>query len=404
MKVLLLNNFHYLRGGAERAYFDTAEILRSHGHEVAFFSMQDPKNEPTKWSKYFVDNIDYNDSGLSVWRKIKAAQRFIYNFQSKRNLEKLLAEFRPDVAHLHNVYHQLSPSVIHVLKKNNIPMVMTMHDYNLISPNYNLFLNGKIWEKNSLLACIKDSCIKQSYAKSFINALEVVLNKILRTYKNIGIFISPSMFLIDKFQEFNFKGKALYIPNPLEKKFFENSFIDDTTGPLVYFGRLSAEKGISTILLALKNLPEERLVIVGEGPEKNNLLRLTEKLNMENQVDFTGFKSGQELKNILKKAKAIIVPSVWYENMPYSVAESLAMGKIIIASRLGGIPDLISDNQNGFLFEPGKAQDLAKKIAELNRCDRQKIKKAAYESALKFSSENYYKKIIPIYSRAGNLV
>lgn len=400
MKALLINNFHYPRGGSEKAYFDTAEILKSHGHEVAFFSTKHPKNNSTEWEKYFIDNVDYNSAVLSVWQKIKMAVNIIFNFQVKKNLEKLILDFKPDVAHLHNIYHQLSPSVIYALKKHNIPMVMTLHDYKLISPNYSLFLNGKIWEKKSFISCITDKCIKSSYLKSTLGALEKFFHDLFGSYEKINMFIPPSKFLMNKFREFGFQGKMEYIPNPINNLFFNTEITnDDNSGPLVYYGRLSKEKGIETVIRAMKYVLEEKLQIIGEGPEKENLVVLTKKLNLESKVFLLGYKSGQELKGILSKAKAIIIPSIWYENMPYAIAESLAMGKIVIASKIGGIPDLICDGENGFLFEAGSSKELAQKIESLKKYDLPAIKIRAGKRILEYNEKKYYEKILAVYKR-----
>jgi glycosyltransferase involved in cell wall biosynthesis len=398
MRILLINKNHYVKSGVERAYFDMAEILRSQGHEAAFFSMKDPKNEPTKWDKFFIEAIDYNAENLSTWKKIKIAQKFIFNFEAKKNLEKMILDFKPDIAHLHNIYHHLSPSVIFALKKHSVPMVMTVHDYNLISPNYNLYLNGKIWEKKNYFSCIKDRCVKNSYAKSALKVLEIIVHKQLKSYGKIDLFISPSKFLIEKFQEFGFKGKMKHLPNPLRDASFDLELSNDQSGPLVYFGRLSKEKGIEVAIRALQNLPEsEKLQIVGEGPEREALEKLVFDLNLQKRVSFLGFKSGEDLANILKNAKAIIIPSVWFENMPYTILEAMAKGKIVIGSRIGGISELIRDKENGFLFEMGNERDLAEKIKSLEKSDIFSVKKEAKKSVLEFSFEKYYEKIMGIY-------
>lgn len=146
MKILLINNYHYSRDGVTRAYFDLAEILTAHGHEVAFFSAHSEKETPTPWSKYFVSATDFEGNKIGLFTKMKLIAKGFYNFEAKNRLARLLREFKPDVAHLHNIYHHLSPSIIGVLKKNKIPIVMTLHDYALVSPNYNLYAGGKIWE------------------------------------------------------------------------------------------------------------------------------------------------------------------------------------------------------------------------------------------------------------------
>lgn len=400
MKILLINNYHFKKGGAEKAYFDTAKILESNGHEVAFFSTKHSLNVATPWEKYFVDNIDYEDKDFSIWKKIKIAQKIIFNFQAKKNLEKLIRDFKPDIAHLHNIYHQLSPSIIYALKKHRVPMVLTLHDYKIISPNYNLFLNGRIWEKRTALNCVKDRCVKNSYSKSIVCFLEKIIHNALGSYEKIDTFISPSNFLIRKFEEFGFKGDVKYIPNPIENV-TDNLILKNNTNAnaLVYYGRLSKEKGVGVAIKAMKFLDKsEKLQIIGDGPEKDNLLVLAKKLKLESQIEFLGFKSGEELQKILVEAKAIIIPSIWYENMPYCIAESLALGKIVIASNIGGIPDLIFDEKNGFLFKPNSCEDLAEKIRNLDKYDLNKIKNEAKKSIAYFSNENYYNQIINLFS------
>jgi glycosyltransferase involved in cell wall biosynthesis len=224
----------------------------------------------------------------------------------------------------------------------------------------------------------------------------------LGSYQKINLFISPSLFLINKFQEFGFKGKMEYIPNSLSTFFRGENFENENAGPLVFYGRLSKEKGIDVVIRAMQKLEKETLWIVGEGPEKNNLIDLVKKFNLESKVIFLGFKSGQELKNILNQAKAVIIPSIWYENMPYTVAEALAMGKIIVASRIGGIPDLISDKENGFLFEAGNRDDLTRTIKNLENFDITKIKKNAEKIAEELNEEKFYKKIMKIYNEVDN--
>lgn len=404
MKILLINNYHFKKGGAEKAYFDTAKILESHGHSVAFFSTKNPNNEKTEWEKFFVDNVDYENKHFSLWQKMKIVQKIIFNFEAKQNLEKLIADFQPDVAHLHNIYHQLSPSIIFALKKNNIPIVMTLHDYKLISPNYSLFLNGKIWEKKPLFFCIKDKCVKNSYFKSLVCVLEKIINDFLGSYKKVDVFVSPSKFLIKKFSEFGFLGKIEYIPNPIELSFSDSKSLDCKNGPLVYYGRLSKEKGVDVAVRALKLLDEkENLLIVGEGPEKENLVKLVEKLNLNSRIRFVGFKSGQELENVLQKAKAITIPSVWYENMPYTSIESMALGKIVIASEIGGMADLIIDGKNGFLFEPNSSQELAEKIKNLKKYNLEEIENNAKKSVANLNFESYYKNIINVFENLNQV-
>lgn len=409
-KVLLINKFHYLKGGAERAYFDTAEIFQKEGNEVAFFSMKHSKNENTKWEKYFIENSDYNnEQRMSLLIKIKAIFKIWYNFEANRNLKKLLKEFRPDVAHLHNIYHQISPSIINVLKRKKIPIVYTLHDYKLISPNYSLMLHGRIWEKSKskkYYHCFFDKCVKGSYLKSLVCVIEAYLHYFLRLYRKVDEYISPSNFLIEKFWEFDFKNKINYLPNPLPFSDKTNYIKKDY---FLFYGRLSEEKGILDLLEAYSqsNLINP-LYIVGEGSEKINLEKKIKEDGLEKRVFLLGFKKGDELKKIIAEARAVVIPSKWFENAPYTVIESMFLGTLVLASRIGGLSEMIDDGKTGFLFSFGDKKDLAHKLIKISNItneEREKIEKRAEKSIQeKNSRETYYKRLFAIYSEAEKKV
>jgi glycosyltransferase involved in cell wall biosynthesis len=410
MKILLINKYHYLRGGAERAYFDTAKILAAHGQEIAFFSMKHPQNEPSEWSRFFIDNVDYQEKGLGLWQKIKAVFKIWYNFQAAQKLEALLKEFQPDVAHLHNIYHQLSPSIVNVLKKRGIPVVMTLHDYKLISPNYNLLVRGKIWERSrpdKYYRCVLDRCVENSYLKSAVCALEAYLHKFLKVYEKIDLFISPSEFLIKKFQDFGFKKKIVYLPNP-----FLAPEKDSVSAPeggkkyLLYFGRLSEEKGIADLLRAYAKIKAgAALKIVGSGPQEAELKKIAKQEKISG-VEFLGYKIGSELQCLVREAAAVVVPSKWYENAPYSVIEAMASAKVVIASGIGGLAEMIQDGATGLLFGPGDLSALRARLefALVKHGLMEKIgEKAAAEIKSKNNPEKYYRSLLEIYKKAGKM-
>jgi glycosyltransferase involved in cell wall biosynthesis len=367
MRILLVNNYHYSRDGVTRAYFDLAEILTSRGHEVAFFSAHNKNESLTKWSKYFVAATDFEENEINFFKKMKLLARGFYNFEAKIKLTQLIRDFKPDVAHLHNIYHHLSPSVIDVLKKNHIPMVMTLHDYELVSPNYNLFSNGKIWEgskPNKYWRCFMDRCIKGSAWRSFLAMFEAYFYQWLGSYRKIDYFISPSNFLINKFKEFSFKKEIFYLPNPfLLPTAAANS--ENSAGVekyLLYYGRLSGEKGIADLLRAYAGLKTDiKLRILGAGPQEVELRRIVSDEKISG-VEFVSYKTGADLWREVKNAELVVAPSRWYENAPYSVIEPMALGKIVIAANLGGLTELIQDGKTGFLFSAGEIGDLKKKI------------------------------------------
>lgn len=401
MKILLINKYHYLKGGAERAYFDQAEILRKQGHEVAFFSTLNKQNVPCEWSHYFVEAADLSIGSHSVMEKIKITTKIWYNFEARRQLRDLIKDFRPDVAHLHNIYHQLSPSVIDELKKQGVPMVMTLHDYKLVSPNYNLFVDGQIWQPHSNCECLKSHCVKNSYAKSLICVIEAKLHRMLGVYAKVDCYVSPSKFLIDKFVELGFKQNIKYLPNPIinlkqEKQTkVKKSYI-------LFFGRLSEEKGVMDLIEAYRQIKTKvRLVIVGSGPEQARIEAFIKKWNLSARLKMLGHLSGESLWRQVALAWAVVVPSKWYENAPYSVIEAQNLGQVVVAPRLGGMTEQIKDGKSGLLYASDNNESL--KIAldralALTISQRFSIGREAIAGVKKLNSEEaYYKALNKIY-------
>lgn len=402
MKVLLINKYHFPKAGAETCYFNTAKILEKNGHELAYFSMNHPKNYQTEWSKYFIKNVDYNKK-QNFFEKIKSSFNILYNFRARKNLRKLIKDFKPDVAHLHNIYHQLSPSVIAELKKQNVPMVFTLHDYKLICPNYSLFANGKIWEKSKktkYYRCFFSKCIKNSYLKSLVATLEAYLHKILKTYQKVDLYISPSIFLKKKFRSFGFKKEIEVLPYPLLGFPESSQKIGDY---ILFFGRLSQEKGVDDLIKAYAKLETDtKLVITGEGPEEKNLKTLVKQLGLVNKVVFKGYKSGHELKNIVHNSKIVVYPSRWYENAPFSVSEAMAMSKVVVATKIGGLNEMIEDKKTGFLYHSGNINELSRIIENLLSDNERlaEIGKNAYNFVKDHNDpDKYYQELINIYKK-----
>jgi glycosyltransferase involved in cell wall biosynthesis len=371
MKILQINKFHYLKGGSERYYFDLSHELERQGHKVIFFSMLDNRNEETKYKKYFIKNIDlYKFSLINIIK-------FFYNYEAVSNLKKLLKEEKPDIAHLHNIAHQLSPAIINVLKKYNIPIVQTLHDYKLICPNAQLYNQGKICEKcngGKYYRCFTNKCMHNSRAKSFLVMLEAYLHQnVLKTYQKIDLFLAPSQFMKDTCVRFGVneqKIKTIYnfIPEDFNKFNSTHQKEENKNPYLLYFGRISEEKGIDILIKALAmNKNKINLKIAGIGLDLENLKKQIKKHNLSKRVELLGHKSGNELKNLILNSKAILIPSLWPENMPFSLIEALSLGRPVIVSRVGGMPELIKEGFNGFTFQAGNIPDLASKIDLLSK-------------------------------------
>lgn len=404
MRILQVNKFHYPRGGADKYYLELGSALEAHGETLAYFSMDHPKNKQTPWGKYFVSRLSFNEGGFVD--KLKSPFRIIYSFEAKRKFKKLVLDFEPDIIHIHNIYHQLSPSILHVARKYKIPVVMHLHDYKLICPNYQLFAHGKIYEDfkpDNYFNCFKTRCFKNSRAKSFLASLEMTIHhKVWQIYKkNIALYIAPSQFMKDKVVEYGYnKDKFRVVYNPFSANLqASDKQIADTKVKdyLLYFGRLSPEKGISTLILSIAK-SKSKLKIAGEGEDRDKL----ESLAKENKADveFLGFKSGVELRDLIMEAKATALPSIWYENMPLSMLEALNLGCPVIASNIGGMPEMVSDSINGYLFKAGDVDDLVRAIERLGKTDITIMRQAARASACHLSMESNLKQVLSIYREA----
>ncbi len=395
MRVLLINKFHYQKGGAERAYFDTAAILAEKGHEVAFFAMEHPQNLDTPWKRFFVSHVDYHDETAGWWSKLRAAAHIIWNREAARKLEALLLEFRPDVAHLHNIYHQLSPSILWVLKKHKVRTVMTLHDYKLISPNYSLLVRGRVWDSTSGIWAIFDQAVQNSTLKSAICAFEQWFHGFIRSYRKVDMYLAPSRFLIERFRRARFHHPIKHIVQPIRP--FPPKPAYHEGGYFLYLGRLAEEKGVATLIEAAWELQNEvKIRIVGAGPDEERLRAQAKGLG---NIEFFGYKTGEEWEDMLQGARALVLPSIWYENMPYVILEALSRGKPVIASNMGGVPERVIEEVSGWKFEAGNPTDLVRAIRKLMMYpDPEKLAETCYRNVSDAHPENYYEELMKVYA------
>ncbi len=397
MKILLVNKYFYLKGGAERVFFQERNYLKGKGIDVVDFSMDDPENIESDFSDFFVPSIDFK-SLLQVKDKISNALRFIHSKESINRLSALLEKERPELAHLHNIYHQLTPSIIPLLKKFGVKVVMTLHDYKLVCPSYLLLNNGQICEKcrgNKFFHAATSSC-KGSFFGGLVLAAEAYWHKWRSSYSHVDCFIAPSRFLSDYVTRYRIpKDKIVILKNGIDINAYLPSYKDNNYA--LYFGRISDEKGVATLLSAHEISNKKTLLkIVGTGPMEEELK------NQFKSAEFVGYKTGNELISIIDRASFVIVPSQCYENCSMVVLEAMALGKPVIGSRIGGIPEQIDDGKTGLLFEMGNVDELIEKMMILteNRDLRRKMGLAARQKLEKqYSLENHCESLLKIYNK-----
>jgi glycosyltransferase involved in cell wall biosynthesis len=362
MRVALANKFWYLKGGAERVVFETKRLLRRNGDDVSEFAMQDKRNAETPWNRFFVspvmtDRVRFDREGL------RTAGRMLWSFEAAKKFGAFLDEAKPEIVHAHNIYHQLSPSILAVAEKRRIPVVMTLHDYHLVSPNYGMFDRGQVVEPDvdhPYWDTFRRKLIGGSGLKSALSAFEGWLHEAMGAYRHVATFVVPSAF-----------AKAKMIGHGVEEKRLEvvPHFIDlegrapryESEARVVFVGRLSEEKGVDVLLRAMKDVRGLTCAIIGEGPEKAKLVALAEELKLEN-VETLGALYGADLEREIARARAVVIPSRSYETFGLTALEAYAWGKPVIAARIGALPEVVHESKTGLLFEPGDHKDLAEKL------------------------------------------
>ncbi len=403
MKILFVNKYYHPSGGPETVMLQTREKLESLGNEVVFFSMQHPRNLETPYSKYFVCNVDYNGSN-SLLNKAKMSLNIFYSLEARRKMELLLEEEKPDLAHLHNIYHQISPSILPVLKKKGIPVVMTLHDFKLVCPNYTLLREGdpcESCEGKHFYKAVIHKCVKDSYWKSLVCSLEMYFHRFLKIYKNhVDAFITLSEFSREKMVQYGLpEKKTLCLPNYVDLP--SNGAGENPGKYILFLGRLSEKNGIMTLLQAMEKLKGVPLIVAGEGELLPVLKQFVKNKKMDN-VTFTGFLNGTKLEETIENSMFLVFPAICYHNCPMSVLESFAHDKPVIGSNLGSIPELIDDGIDGLLFEPKNTEDLAEKIGYLYNhplLARKMGVSARKKVEQRYSKEGYYNRLSDLYNR-----
>jgi glycosyltransferase involved in cell wall biosynthesis len=364
-KLLSINSYYYYRGGAETIFLEQNRLFESLGWDVVPFAMHHAKNLSTPWSRYFVEEIEFGEA-YSLTQKITRAQKVIYSFEARRKLGRLIDDVHPDVAHAHNVYHHISPSVLGLLKRRGIPTVLTLHDLKVACPAYNMLAADGVCERckgGRLHNVLVHRCIKGSVLMSSVIMAEAVLHKLLGSYSRcVNRFVVPSRFYISKLTEWGMPAEQFrHVPNFVDVPHYEPRY---TPGDyFLYLGRLSREKGLGTLIRAA-GLAGCKVALAGTGPQSQELQALARQTQAD--VHFLGYLTGDALREATRNARAIVLPSECYENAPMSVLEAYALGKPVIGARIGGIPELIREGETGLSFASGDVGSLVVALQNLN--------------------------------------
>lgn len=359
MKILFANKFFFRNGGSEVVMFNEMDLMRGSKNDVIEFSMHDPRNLPSKYDRYFVSEKSYRSPSRSS--KIKSALSIIHSQEAVEKIRAIIIDEKPDVLHCHNIYHQLTPSIINAASRLNVPVVLTLHDYKPICPVYTRLQSGSVCTKCSggrFESLLTQRCADGSLGKSALLWAEARFHAAAGSYQRVSKFIAPSKFMRDAVMRRFGKDKVVHIANGIDASRIKAAEDDDCY--VLYLGRLSPEKGVETLLQThAADKASWRLVIAGTGP------LLQDYQARFPSAEFVGHLTGEALESTLRKASVIVVPSEWHENSPLSILEAMAHAKPIVASRIGGIPELVRDGVTGLLFEPKNSRELSSRLRTL---------------------------------------
>jgi glycosyltransferase involved in cell wall biosynthesis len=403
-KILLLNNYHYRRGGAEVVYLEQARALRARGWQVIELAMQHPRNEPSLQADQFAEEIEYGHRYGPVDR-VRHAGKVIYSVEAAQKVQHLIRRERPDVVHAHNVYHHLSPSVLHAARRCGVPVLLTAHDLKLLCPAIHMLSGGRVCEDcrvHGRFSVVRKRCQKDSLVLSALVYVESGVHAATGLYrKSVDRLIAPSQFLIDKFAEWGWTGPSFsLVPNFVDTEVLQPAFLPGNH--FLYFGRLSREKGLATLIAAAGKAGVE-VSLVGTGPQEEELMREASRSGA--RVRFCGYRQGAALWDLVRDCRAVVLPSECYENAPLTLLEAYACGKPALGARIGGIPELIRPGRTGDVFESGDSEGLARlmrRYADLpdEEVERQGRAGRAWVER-DFTVERHVQRLIDVYRTTG---
>ncbi len=374
MRILQIHKYYSRKrgGGSVSAFFETKKLLEERGHDVMVFSMKDADNEPSPESAYFAEHFDIREA-KNVFHKMCLIPRVIYNRDAVHKLDQLLRDKKPDVAHVHNIYHYLTPGILPVLKKHGVPVVFKLSDYHAICPNYKLFAHGAIDEscKNGqYYKLFLHKSINNSWAESFVGMMEGYVNARKKYYACVDVFTAPSVFMKEKCMAYGIDGEKIRILRNVLN--FDDYVMSGAQKEKIflYMGRISEEKGLTTLVDAMRILKKRgaldgwKCVIAGQGPAERDVRAHVHKNDVADVVEMVGFckKKSAQWTQLMQKASVAVLPSVWYDNSPIAISESMAFHTPVIVSNSGGTQEMIEDGKSGLIFQAGDSDDLARKM------------------------------------------
>lgn len=411
MRIVHVHKYFHSRDGASRYERGLMRLQEEAGHTVAPFAMHDERNEPTPWSEYFVSNLETKKAVIGV-SAFKQLGRALWSIEAAKKFGKMLDVFRPDIIHVHNIYTHLSPSVLHQAKKRGIPVVMTVHDYALMSANYSLWDEKKMRSMNlddiGVLATAKTRCVKGSFLGTLVLEMILKLHHALNLYDGaISQYVVFSNFVRDVMIAAGFQKEKITVMHAFaEPLMMMNSLSTPYTLPstpfILFAGRLESYKGVHVLIEAMKYLPvATQIRIAGVGPDEARLKAMAGK---DKRVEFLGFVPGNELWRTMAQAAVVVVPSLWHETYGLAALEAMCQGTPVIVAKSGGLPEIVGDSEAGIVVTASDPKALARAISSVvHHADRaETMREAAHERAKEIGDpQTHLAKIMTLYGGCG---
>ena len=399
MRVLLANKFFFPGAGSETVFFQTRSLLQERGHEVIDFATRDERNVPSPHAAFFAPHRGYDRASA------RDAAASVYSFAARRALRRLIAHTgAPDVAHLHNVYHQLSLSIFDELRARRIPVVLTVHDSKPVCPSYSIFTEGAPCRRcvdGSVVNAIRHRCIRGSRPASTLAALEGAVSRARRTYQHVDVLVTPSRFMAGVLERGGIRARIAVVPNFFEAPERHSTAAGGAEPYFLFIGRLDERKGVPVLLDAFRQYGgRARLRMIGSGPLEPDI----ERLGRESGVELLGIRNEEQILDELAGADALVVPSSSEENCPMTVLEARSQRTPVICSDRGGLPELVSDGIDGLVFAGGSSQELADRmrlVADQPSLGRELAERGFERLRSDHTKERYYDGLMDAYATAS---
>lgn len=398
MRILNVSQNYFVIGGMDVAMFTLERVLRAHGHEVIPFAAADPQNAPTPYARYFPP------APRTEATSPKALLQALYSPGARRALARLLDAHPVDLVHLHSYFKRLTPAILPELRRRNIPVVQTLHEYRAVCPVSTLYRDGQLCTEckgGRYREVLRHRCAGGSLVRSAWNYAEMQASDWLGHKRDIARYITVSDYQRDLLIGMGMDPhKLVTVHHPVELP--PQSQPGGRSGEVLFFGRLETPKGADLLLEIAAGLPDQRLVIVGDGSRREDLIQAARDRGLGN-VEFRGVLRGDALQATIDQASCVIVPSLWPEAFGLTCVEALAHATPVVASAIGGMLDTVRDGVDGFLVPPGNVAAMVDRVRRLTADPAlvQRMGEAGRQRmGSDFSSDLFYQRTLGVYEDA----